>query len=160
MDELGEPGVAADAGVVVCSLSHPILIVPGAARFAKSVCSDCFFSSRFLPLIPAFTDPAPFNKAAVEAGKAASLRLLETLEGVLRARRYLVGDGVTLADIMVAVFVSRGLEWVLDARWRSGHEAIMRHFEMVKGLEYVSAVIEEFVLVATETPIEDPKGGN
>lgn len=112
--------------------------------------------SRFLPLIPNFTNPALYNESAVEAGKLASLNMLDTLEEHLKSRTYLVGRRITLADIMVAVFVSRGLEWVLDAEWRAKRQNIMRHFEMVSSWGPVKTVIPSFVLVEKETQNVNP----
>ena len=82
--------------------------------------------------------------------------MLKTLEDVLQTRVYLVGDKITLADIMVGVFVSRGLAWILDAKWRSAHPNIMKHFEMVADWKHVKAVIPIFVLIREETPNLDP----
>lgn len=115
-----------------------------------------FLLSRFLPLIPNFSKPAPYDRNAIEAGKVASLNMLSALESVLGDRRYLVGDGMTLADIFVAVYVTRGLQWVLGREWRDGHEAIMRHVEMVIDWAPVRAVIPEFVMIEEETPNVDP----
>ncbi|KAF8252248.1 glutathione-S-transferase theta, GST [Wilcoxina mikolae CBS 423.85] len=111
----------------------------------------------FLPLIPNFTDPAPYNKSSVDAGKTSSLHLLSLLENILSTRTYLVGDHLTLADIMVAIYVSRGLEWVLDSKWRMEHPNIMRHFEVVANQGPVKEVIPKFVLIEKETPNIDPK---
>ncbi|KAE8373755.1 glutathione S-transferase [Aspergillus bertholletiae] len=111
----------------------------------------------FLPLIPSFTDPAPYSYEAVAAGKAASLRLLDKLEDFLAGRKYLVGNEITLADIMVAIYVSRGLEWVLDAGWRSQHPAIMAHFNLVAQWNPVKTVVPDFIFIEKETPNRSPK---
>ncbi|KAF2623210.1 glutathione-S-transferase theta, GST [Macroventuria anomochaeta] len=110
----------------------------------------------FLPLIPGFTDPAPYSYDAVEEGKRASLALLDKLEGVLEGVEWLVGNGPTLADIFVAVVLSRGLQWVLDKKWREAHPAAMAHFERVRSWEVVSQVIPEFKLVEQEPPNVQP----
>lgn len=111
-----------------------------------------------MPLIPGFSDPPPYNYAAVEAGKIKSLRLLASLEALLIDREWLVGDHLTLADIMVAIYVSRGLEWVLDANWRQAHPNIMKHFTAVTEQEYVKKVIPKFILIEEETPNVNPYG--
>ena len=108
----------------------------------------------FLPLVPGFTNPVPYDFDAVEAGKMKSLDLLDKLETFIEAIQteegatgWLVGDGPTLADIYVAIGVSMGLQWVLDGQWRDGHPAIMHHFELVKNWEPVRTVVPEFVLI-------------
>ncbi|KAG5927432.1 hypothetical protein E4U42_002267 [Claviceps africana] len=110
----------------------------------------------FLPLIPNVSRPAPYDKAGVEAGKADSLAMLNTLEDLLSDKTHLVGEQMTLADIFVAVVLSRGLEWVLGAAWRSAHPHCMRHFEMVAGWDPVREVAPHFALVDAETPNVNP----
>ena len=69
---------------------------------------------------------------------------------------YLVGGGMTLADIFVAVYVTRGLQWVLGREWRREHPAVMRLVELVIGWAPVKGVIPEFVMIEEETPNVDP----
>lgn len=100
--------------------------------------------------------PAPYDKEAVEAGKAASLAMVEILEDQLKGRKHLVGNQMTLADAFVAIMLSRGLEWVLDGAWRRRHPNCMRHFTMVAQWEPVKNVVPEFKLIETETPNLNP----
>ena len=111
---------------------------------------------RFLPLIPGFSEPPQYDHAAVELGKVKSLRLLTALENLLAQKQWLVGDQLTLADIMVAIYVSRGLEWVLDAKWRELHPKIMKHFNAVAKQEAVAKVIPHFLMIEVETPNINP----
>ncbi|KAF1823291.1 glutathione-S-transferase theta, GST [Dissoconium aciculare CBS 342.82] len=106
----------------------------------------------FLPLIPGLKDPAPYDYDAIEKGKQDSIRLLNTLEGVLSDKKWLVGDVPTLADIFVAVVVSRGLQWVLGREWRVTHPSIMRHFEAVTSLDAVTGLNHNFKLIEVEIP--------
>ncbi|CEJ94118.1 hypothetical protein VHEMI09669 [[Torrubiella] hemipterigena] len=110
----------------------------------------------FLPLIPGFTDPAPYNFDAIEQGKKASLSLLDNLEAILAKVEWLVGNGPTLADIFIAVVLSRGLQWVLDGKWRASHPACMKHFEKIKQWEPVARVIPHFEMVDVEPPNAKP----
>lgn len=146
MDELGKPGAFGHSGYMV-----RISLTAMAGR-ARCLCN----LFRFLPLIPNFTRPAPYDKAAIEAGKAASLQMLDSLEEAVRDREYLVGNWMTLADIFVAVFVSRGLEWVLGEEWRGKHPCIMRHVMTVVDWDPVKAVIPNFVFIGVETPNRNP----
>lgn len=110
----------------------------------------------FLPLIPNLSRPAPYSHAAVEAGKRASLSLLGTLESILKEKQHLVGERITLADIFVAVVVSRGLEWVLDTKWREAHPGIVAHVQMIREWEPSQNAIDKWVLVESETPNVNP----
>lgn len=109
-----------------------------------------------LPLIPGFTDPAPYNYGAIELEKRKSLTLLDKLEGVMAGVQWLVGDGPTLADIFVAVVLSRGLQWVLGRKWREAHPACMAHFDRVRKWEPVAQVILNFDLIEEELPNVQP----
>ncbi|QMW30600.1 hypothetical protein G4B84_005981 [Aspergillus flavus NRRL3357] len=113
----------------------------------------------FRPLIPSPTDQAPYNKDAVEAGKKKTLDSLEYLEKHLEGRQYLVTDHITLADIMLVVYVSRLFECVLGQKWRDEHPAIMQYFENVVKHDAVRQVLprEDLIFIEEETPIEDPR---
>ena len=42
---------------------------------------------------------------------------------------------------MVAVYVSRGIRWILDTEWQSEHPATMEHIRRVGEYEFVREVI-------------------
>jgi elongation factor 1-gamma len=110
----------------------------------------------FLPLIPGFKDPAPYDFDAVEKGKRASLVCLDKLELVFKGKEWLVGSRPTLADIFVGIMVSRGLQWVLGRAWRETHPATMAHFERFSSLRMVSEVIPKFHLAEVEPLNQQP----
>ena len=118
-----------------------------------------YSDARYLPLIPGFTDPPPYNEAAVVAGKAKSQKLLTFVEGHLDDRDWLVGIHMTLADLMLAVYVSRGLGLVLGASWRAAHPNTMKHFHAVMGQAAVKKAIPNLVMIEEEPPIKDPYEG-
>ena len=107
----------------------------------------------FLPLIQFKERPVVVAEEEVRKGREAAERLLDGLERNLEQRagegggRYLVGRGMTVADVMVAVFVGRGLQWVLDEGWRERHGRVMKFFGMVAEWQPVRSTIPEFVMV-------------
>lgn len=151
MDELGEPGITAHVGSMVC-LKVPLSVQIRTRPFAGAPLPFQSYQShlRFLPLIPFSQSPVVSIPSSVAAGKASSLALLSTLESHLDGRTYLVGTYLTLADIMVAMYVSRGLEWVLGREWREGHARVMNHFQTVAAWECVSAIVPSFKMVEEE----------
>lgn len=110
----------------------------------------------FLPLIPNFSDPAPFDFVAIDKGREASLALLAKLEKEITKSResygnvWLVGNGPTLADIFVGIMVSRGLQWVLGREWRAAHLGIMAHFKEFSNWEPVRKIMPDFKFVEEE----------
>lgn len=80
-----------------------------------------------------------YHPESVTQGKSNSLALLSILEGHFSStessapgpRSFLLGEHITVADIMVAVYVARGLEWVLERTWRAEHPRVMEHWRRV-----------------------------
>ena len=83
--------------------------------------------------------------------------MLDALEKTLENRQYLVGDWMTLADILLAIYITRGLEWVLGEEWRDKHPAVTRHVVMVMEWAPVRTVVPEFIMAKEEQPNIDPK---
>lgn len=79
--------------------------------------------------------------------------MLDSLENSLKSDDssvYLVGSHITLADIMVIIYVARGLEWVLGKEWRETHPSIMRLFKAITDWEPVKRVVPFFVMLDDE----------
>ncbi|KAK1139079.1 hypothetical protein N8T08_001325 [Aspergillus melleus] len=168
------PGVKITETIAICyylsklNPKHHLLGSAGTLVQESSVLQYASFANQellqtlarwFLPLIPGFADPAPYNYEAVEEGKRASLALLDRLEAVLSQTTWLVGDSPTLADIFVAIALSRGLQWVLGRRWREAHTGAMAHFARMRRWEPVARMIPDFDLVEVEPPNASPTGG-
>ena len=100
--------------------------------------------------------PAPYNAQAVENGKAASNHLLDLLEKALESKTYLVGESLTIADLFLAMYLARGMEWILDAGWRDCHPNIMKYFNGITSIGEWRTVIPQMKLIEKETPNQDP----
>jgi len=94
--------------------------------------------NRFLPLVPFSSTPVRHHPDSIAQGESTSLALLSILEGHLSTessasapRSFLLGEKITVADVMVAVYVARGLEWVLGRSWREEHPRVMEHWRRV-----------------------------
>ena len=104
----------------------------------------------FLPSIQFKERPVQASESEIKAGKADSEKMLDGLEQYLRnlgGKKYLVGDRVTVADVTVMIYVSRGLEWVLGAEWRDKHQNIMVYFYRLAEWEPIKMTIPSFTLV-------------
>ncbi|KAI9925962.1 hypothetical protein ASPWEDRAFT_169822 [Aspergillus wentii DTO 134E9] len=113
-------------------------------------------ASWFLPLIPNMKKPAPYDAQAVDNGKIASNHLLGLLENALESKNHLVGESATIADLFVAMYLARGMEWVLDADWRTSHPNIMRYFNGITSIDQWKTVIPQMKMIEKETPNKDP----
>jgi elongation factor 1-gamma len=56
----------------------------------------------------------------------------------------------------VTIVLSRGLEWVLDRKWRDEHPATMAYFDRVRNWDAVAQVVPVFKLVEEEPPNVQP----
>lgn len=78
-----------------------------------------FANSEFLPSLNRWVRPLlghePYNKKTVDEGMKANLKVMDALEQHLLLRTFLVGERITLADLVTAALVSRGFEHVSNA---------------------------------------------
>ncbi|KIL64615.1 hypothetical protein M378DRAFT_24485 [Amanita muscaria Koide BX008] len=58
-------------------------------------------------------------------------RALNTFDAHLKTRTFLVGDRITLADIVLAGYIKQGLKFSLDAEFRAKIPNVIRHFETI-----------------------------
>jgi len=99
----------------------------------------------------------PNNANATQKAKGDVRKALENLNKHLQTRTFLVGQRVTLADIVVALSVQKLYELVLDAPFRKGFVNTNRWFLTVVNQPEVKAVVGEVTLcdkmqVAKEAP--------
>ncbi|KAL2856673.1 glutathione S-transferase [Aspergillus pseudoustus] len=107
----------------------------------------------FAPL----TGRKPYDAASVESARANALRNIAIVADYLQTREFLVGDGVTVADLYVAGHLTRGFAFVLDREWRAQEQnrGIVAWAERVYALPSWRAVAGEQVFIekaVTYTP--------
>jgi len=88
----------------------------------------------------------PYNKKNVETAQEKCNAAFKTMEDHLLINTYLVGERITLADVMCAALVSRGFELVLDKSWRSQYPNTTRWFETIGNQSIVKNVAGEVKL--------------
>ncbi|KAI9855268.1 MAG: hypothetical protein M1824_006195 [Vezdaea acicularis] len=103
-----------------------------------------FGNHEVLPKITGWTRPLtgkdPYNKKIVDDNQKAALKALEVLEKHLLIHTYLVGERITLADLFVAGLVSRGMELVLDKKYRSANPNLTRWYETITAQPIYAAI--------------------
>jgi len=93
-----------------------------------------FGNAALLPALGEWFTPivkGPFNKKAVEDGKAATAALYAHLNQVLESKTFLVGERITYADIIVATVLQRGAQHVVDPAFFSQYPNVLRYFHTV-----------------------------
>lgn len=90
----------------------------------------------------------PFNAAEVKAASAEAHKVLSVLDRILLLRTFLVGQRVTLADIIMACSVLPAFQMVLDAGERAKYVNLTRWFTTLVAQAEFKAVLGEVELCA------------
>ncbi|KAF4046476.1 Elongation factor 1 gamma conserved domain [Phytophthora infestans] len=88
-----------------------------------------------------------FNAAALAKAKADVKKVLQTLENHLHLRTYLVGEQVTLADIVIASALVYPFKFVLDKEFRKPYSAVNRWFSTLVNQPEFQAVVGDVPLI-------------
>jgi len=97
-----------------------------------------------------------FNAQATEAAKLEVAKLLTTLNNALLTRTFLVGESITLADIILCCSLYSGMNKLFDAKYRKPFGNVMRWYSTVMRQANVVAVAGPFHLCA-EMAVYVPK---
>ncbi|KAK3370162.1 hypothetical protein B0H63DRAFT_486332 [Podospora didyma] len=112
-----------------------------------------FFNSEVLPKLGGWFRPLigkdSYNKKAVEDSQKAALKAISVVEAHLKNNTYLVGERITLADLLAVGLISRGFEYFFDKEWRAANPNVSRWFETVYNQPIYSAVAAPFALLDT-----------
>ncbi|KAI9726428.1 MAG: hypothetical protein M1828_001250 [Chrysothrix sp. TS-e1954] len=85
----------------------------------------------FGPWIQGLTGTIPYNKKNVETAEEKANKSMKTLEDHLLINTYLVGERISLADIMTASAIMPPMSAVFDKKWRSAHPSVTRWVETI-----------------------------
>lgn len=106
-----------------------------------------YVNSEVIPGIGGWIRPIlgadPYNKKNVETSEKNTNEAVKVMEDHLTLNTYLVGERITLADIMCAGFVSRAFEKVFDKKWRAVHPSVTRWYETIVHQPMYKAVVSE-----------------
>jgi len=100
----------------------------------------------------------PHNPLATAKAKEDVVVGLKTLEAALTQATYLVGDQVTLADIVVASALVYPMKLLMDAKFRAPFPNVMRWFNTMVHQPQFLAVVGQVVLCTAETPAPSAGG--
>ncbi|GBP22237.1 Elongation factor 1-gamma [Eumeta japonica] len=116
--------------------------------------------SEVLPASSAWVFPylgiMQYNKQNVERARTDLLAALEVLDSHLLSKTFLVGERISLADIVVFSTLLHAFQYVLDPEKRKSLVNVQRWFNTIAHQKQVSAVVGELVQCAAP-PQYDPK---
>ncbi|XP_053678769.1 elongation factor 1-gamma [Anopheles nili] len=119
-----------------------------------------FADNELLPAVQSWTFPiigiVPYNKNNVERAKEELRRTLTVLNNRLLKQTFLVGERITLADIVVFATLLHAYEFVLDPSFRAPFGSVTRWFTTVMNQPQVKAVVKTPTLCAKAAQA-DPK---
>lgn len=119
-----------------------------------------FADNELLPAVQSWVFPVigivPYNKNNVERAKEDLRRGLAVLNARLLKQTFLVGERVTLADVVVFTTLLHAYEHVLDPSFRAPFSAVTRWFSTIQNQPQVKAVVKAFTLCAKIAQV-DPK---
>ncbi|KAG5670451.1 hypothetical protein PVAND_000715 [Polypedilum vanderplanki] len=134
----------------------------GASDFEKAEVLQwlSFADNEIGPAAAAWVYPAlgyiQFNKLSHERAKQDIARSLERLQARLVNNTYLVGERITLADIVVFTSLLSLFQHVADPAYRKPFFAVNRWFNTILNQPQTKAVVKNFTFCEKETPF-DPK---
>jgi elongation factor 1-gamma len=99
----------------------------------------------------------PYNKKHVEDSAKATNDAMKVLEDHFLINTYLVGERITLADIMVASLLIRGFEFVFDAAWRKENPNVTRWYQTITNQSIYKTVAGEPKLIEEAIKYTPPK---
>ena len=79
-----------------------------------------FANTEVLPALGGWFRPTlgrdPYNKKSVDTAEAGVKNIMKYLDGILQDRTYLVGERMSIADIVLAAHLDRGFLYVVSPK--------------------------------------------
>jgi len=72
-----------------------------------------------------------YEAGVIDRARKDTYALFDILDKVLTGCKYLVGDRLSIGDIMVACVVGRACKFIFDRAFRAAHPNTMKHYELV-----------------------------
>lgn len=99
----------------------------------------------------------PYNKKNVEDAKKTTNSRIKALEDHFLVNTFLVGERITLADLLMTSILSRGYELVFDKAWTKEFPNTNRYFETMINQPVWQAVVPKPTLIEKAIEYTAPK---
>lgn len=104
------------------------------------------------PWIGVFFGYTQFNASTHEQNKEKALKTLTLLEGFLNGRNFLVGNQITIADILIVTLFHSFYRWIADESIRKQLPVLTKYVERLAGEEPFVRALGKLVLCKTQLP--------
>lgn len=108
-------------------------------------------------IIKPITGAAPYNKKLVDDALVYLEKITSVYEARLAEFTYLVGERLTIADVMAATSMSIGFKHWFGSEWRKAHPNIVRWFKTVSRHAAASPVLGELEFISKPVEYTPPK---
>lgn len=130
--------------LTVASQKESILTGSTAAEKAQILQWMSFSNMDVAPALSQWWQPLigrmPYNKKSVENAEQSFAVYAGVFEKHLTNNTFLVGERLTLADIVSAALLVRGFEYVFGAQWRAQYPAFIRWFTLITNQPFWSTI--------------------
>ena len=114
-----------------------------------------FLAKIFQPLV---VEDVPYVKRDVDAAWKTLDVIVDVFDARLKEYTYLVGEHITLADLVCAAAFNRGFNYLFGSEWRKQHPAIVRWFNTVRASDWIKDEYADFKFI--DEPVKPPQATN
>ena len=104
------------------------------------------------PVLRPICGRIPYEKVAYEQGLEALKKALRILDDRVKSSKYLAGDNLTIADILVVADLSLAFRYVFDEKFRKPFHNLTKYFETVANEPNFIKIIGRPVLAKVALP--------
>jgi glutathione S-transferase len=109
--------IKADFSGIVAQQDPNTALIPKDPKSYSKVIQWCSFANHeVLPQLGAWFGPTlgrdPYNKKSVDAAEVLIKKTMKYLDGYLLDHTYLVGERLTIADLVMSAYLDRGFQYV------------------------------------------------
>jgi glutathione S-transferase len=141
----------ADTSSVTSQNEQTTLLGKNKKEYAEIIKWMSFFNSEIVILMTQVLLPQigiiPYDKGQVELFTNMTQKSVDVVEEYLQDRTFLVGEGLSLADLFCAGNISLGFQFFYGKAWREQNPNVSRWYEMVCHQPIYAAVTEKFQLL-------------
>lgn len=107
---------------------------------------------------PLTRDDVPYVKRDVDAATMALNQIVGVFENRLKDYTFLVGEHISLADLVCAAAFTRGFNYIFGSEWRKQHPVIVRWYNTIIASDILKNEFKDFKFI--DEPVKPPQASN